>query len=169
MSVHAHARAFLSPFRGLNRWRRKPQGSFFTCCLSRNEHSSKSTPPPPNEQEDDTGVAEVKVTMPFTLKKQLVTDWENVTQEPRRLVKLPRELTAADVMKQYMDSKANRSTTQQTARAQELMDGVRIYFDKVRPGAKPSYRVVVVSCNLVVAGYSGMPSWSLPAEKWPVS
>lgn len=70
--------------------------------------------------------------MPFTLKKQLVTDWENVTQEPRRLVKLPRELTAADVMSQYMDSKAKRSTPQQTARAQELMDGVRIYFDKVR-------------------------------------
>ena len=93
--------------------------------------------PPPGEQEDDTGVAEVKVAMPFTLKKQLVTDWENVTQEPRRLVKLPRELTAADVMKQYMDSKANRSTQQQTARAQELMDGVRIYFDKARTRGQP--------------------------------
>ncbi|CAM9227841.1 unnamed protein product [Scytosiphon promiscuus] len=85
------------------------------------------------DTEDDTGVSEVKVTMPFTLKKQLVTDWENVTQEPRRLVKLPRELTAADVMAQYMESKANRSTPQQTARAQELMDGVRIYFDKALP------------------------------------
>lgn len=74
--------------------------------------------------------------MPFTLKKQLVTDWENVTQEPRRLVKLPRELTAADVMAQYMESKANRSTPQQTARAQELMDGVRIYFDKVGDGGR---------------------------------
>lgn len=95
--------------------------------------------PPPDEQEDDTGVAEVKVAMPFTLKKQLVTDWENVTQEPRRLVKLPRELTAADVMKQYMDSKANRSTPQQMARAQELMDGVRIYFDKARPGDRLSF------------------------------
>lgn len=70
--------------------------------------------------------------MPFTLKKQLVTDWENVTQEPRRLVQLPRELTAADVMLRYMHSKAERSTAQQTARAQELMDGVRIYFDKVK-------------------------------------
>ena len=90
---------------------------------------------PLDEQEDDAGVAEVKVTMPFTLKKQLVTDWENITQEPRRLVRLPRELTAADVMKQYMDSKAN-STPQQIARAQELMDGVRIYFDKVRPVAR---------------------------------
>ena len=84
------------------------------------------------DQEDDTGVAEVKVAMPFTLKKQLVTDWENVTQEPKRLVKLPRELTAADVMSQYMTSKADRSTAPQIARAQELIDGVRIYFDKVR-------------------------------------
>lgn len=83
------------------------------------------------EQEDDTGVAEVKVAMPFTLKKQLMTDWENVTQEPKRLVKLPRELTAADVMSQYMTSKADRSTAPQIARAQELIDGVRIYFDKV--------------------------------------
>lgn len=73
------------------------------------------------------------MTMPFTLKKQLVTDWENVTQEPRRLVKLPRELTAADVMQQYLDSKDNGKTpAQQAARARELMDGVRIYFDKVR-------------------------------------
>lgn len=84
-------------------------------------------------------MAEVKVAMPFTLKKQLVTDWENVTQEPRRLVKLPRELTAADVMSQYMDSKAKRSTPQQTARAQELMDGVRIYFDKVRGTGQVGY------------------------------
>lgn len=86
-------------------------------------------------QEDDTGVAEVKVAMPFTLKKQLVADWEHVTQEPRRLVKLPRELTAADVMSNYMESKAKRSTPQQTARAQELMDGVRVYFDKARCGS----------------------------------
>ena len=84
------------------------------------------------EQEDDTGIAEVKVAMPFTLKKQLVIDWENITQEPRRLVKLPRELNAVDVMAQYMDSKAKRSTPTQMARAQELMDGVRIYFDKVK-------------------------------------
>ncbi|CAM9432310.1 unnamed protein product [Ectocarpus fasciculatus] len=85
------------------------------------------------DTEDDSGVTEVKVAMPFTLKKQLVTDWEHVTQEPRRLVKLPRELTAANVMAQYMESKANRGTPQQTARAQELMDGVRIYFDKALP------------------------------------
>lgn len=89
-------------------------------------------------QEDDAGVAEVKVAMPFTLKKQLVTDWENVTHEPRRLVKLPREVTAADVMSQYMEGKAKRSTAQQTARAQELMDGVRIYFDKVSMSLRPS-------------------------------
>lgn len=86
------------------------------------------------QQEDDTGVAEVKIALPFTLKKQLLTDWENVTQEPRRLVKLPRELTAADVMAQYMESKAKRSTPAQTARAQELMDGVRNFFDKVGTG-----------------------------------
>lgn len=70
--------------------------------------------------------------MPFTLKKQLIADWENITQEPRRLVRLPRELTAARVMANYMENKAKRSTPQQTARAQELMDGVRIHFDKVR-------------------------------------
>lgn len=76
-------------------------------------------------------MAEVKVMMPFTLKKQLVTDWQSVTQD-RRFVKLPRELTAAAVMNNYMENKAKRGTPQQTARAQELMDGVRIYFDKVR-------------------------------------
>lgn len=109
--------------------------------------------PPPREQEDDTGVAEVKVAMPFTLKKQLVTDWEHVTQEPRRLVKLPRELTAANVMAQYMESKANRSTPQQTARAQELMDGVRIYFDKVTDAPSPvvchELRYFVLYCNVL--------------------
>lgn len=84
-------------------------------------------------QEDDTGLAEVKVAMPFTLKKQLVTDWERVTQD-RRFVKLPRELTAAEVLANYVETKVKRSTPQQTARAQELMDGVRVYFDKVREG-----------------------------------
>ena len=107
-------------------------------------------PPGGGEQEDDTGVAEVKVAMPFTLKKQLMTDWENVTQEPRRLVKLPRELTAADVMSQYMESKADRSTPPQIARAQELIDGVRIYFDKVRLLTVFVVVVVVVVAAVVV-------------------
>lgn len=82
-------------------------------------------------QEDDTGVAEVKVAMPFTLKKQLIMDWERVTHD-RRFVKLPRELTAAEVLSNYVETKVKRSTPQQSARAQELMDGVRLYFDKVR-------------------------------------
>ncbi|CAM9930936.1 unnamed protein product, partial [Choristocarpus tenellus] len=69
--------------------------------------------------------------MPFTLKKQLVTDWESVTQEPWRLVKLPREITASQVMERYMESKVKRGSTQQAARYQELIDGLRIYFDKV--------------------------------------
>lgn len=74
--------------------------------------------------------------MPFTLKKQLVTDWQHITQD-RRLVALPRELTAAAVMSRYMETKATRGATQQqTLRAQELMDGVRTYFDKVGGGGR---------------------------------
>lgn len=98
--------------------------------------------------------------MPFTLKKQLVTDWENVTQEPRRLVKLPRELTAADVMSQYMDNKAKRSTPQQTARAQELMDGVRIYFDKVRGTGQAGDGVPFIS-NFAISRHGPLALCSL--------
>lgn len=115
-------------------------------------------------------MAEVKVAMPFTLKKQLVTDWEHVTQEPRRLVRLPRESTVADVMSQYMESKAKRSTPPQTSRAQELMDGVRIYFDKVRTdglGAFPCHDMVAycpsahgVHCSVLARGSVAMTSES---------
>ena len=45
------------------------------------------------ELEDDAGEAVVKLTIPFSLKKQLVDDWENVTREPRHLVPLPRKPT----------------------------------------------------------------------------
>lgn len=94
--------------------------------------------------------------MPFTLKKQLVTDWENVTQEPRRLVKLPRELTAANVMSQYMEAKAKRSTPAQTARAQELMDGVRIYFDKVLVRMLLRYNMLFPAVNMIIRESRGL-------------
>jgi hypothetical protein len=50
-----------------------------------------------SSQEDDAGEAQVKLPMPFNLKKQLVDDWENITREPQMLVKLPRNPTVAQV------------------------------------------------------------------------
>lgn len=77
-------------------------------------------------QEDDT----IEVVMPFAVKKQLVTDWEHMTQEPGNLVKLPRELTAADVMAKHTESKPTRFTPEQNAPPQELIDDFRLFFYK---------------------------------------
>mmetsp|Transcript_4193 Transcript_4193/g.5406 ORF Transcript_4193/g.5406 Transcript_4193/m.5406 type:complete len:298 (-) Transcript_4193:271-1164(-) len=85
------------------------------------------------DKEDDSELPQIKLPMPFTLKKQLVDDWEFITQEPKRLVPVPREPTAADVMKQFLEMKERRGNNPHLQRFQELIDGLRIYFDKALP------------------------------------
>mmetsp|Transcript_61460 Transcript_61460/g.84466 ORF Transcript_61460/g.84466 Transcript_61460/m.84466 type:complete len:407 (-) Transcript_61460:466-1686(-) len=76
-------------------------------------------------------VAVMKIALPFTLKKQLVMDWERLSQaSPPMLVSLPRNPSVHDIIKQFLDFKAKRASTSKQLHFSELLDGLKIYFDK---------------------------------------
>ncbi|KAI8919053.1 hypothetical protein PhCBS80983_g01848 [Powellomyces hirtus] len=89
------------------------------------------------EKEDEfISRPEIRIPMPESLKAQLVEDWENVTKN-HRLVRLPREITVADILKRYKEStkdvKGKRSAKDSARNddlLQEVLDGIRTYFDR---------------------------------------
>ncbi|XP_021735059.1 protein MRG1-like isoform X1 [Chenopodium quinoa] len=83
--------------------------------------------------EKDSASAEklVKIQIPSPLKKQLVDDWEFVTQKDK-LVKLPRSPTVDDVLKKYLEYRTRKDGTITDSIA-EILNGLRCYFDKALP------------------------------------
>ncbi|KAB5547856.1 hypothetical protein DKX38_011262 [Salix brachista] len=73
----------------------------------------------------------VKIQIPSTLKKQLVDDWEFVTQQDK-LVKLPRSPNVDDILTKYLEymSKKDGMITDSIG---EILKGIRCYFDKALP------------------------------------
>ncbi|KAI8910503.1 MRG-domain-containing protein [Entophlyctis helioformis] len=78
---------------------------------------------------------EIKVTIPELLKSQLVEDWEMVTKN-HKLVPLPRETTASQVLDQFRDAirETLRKRTSREGRPDdsinEVVEGLKLYFDK---------------------------------------
>ncbi|XP_062183996.1 protein MRG1 isoform X2 [Phragmites australis] len=68
---------------------------------------------------------------PLTLKKQLVDDWEFVTQLGK-LVKLPRSPTVDDILKKYLEHRTKKDNKINDSYA-EILKGLRCYFDKALP------------------------------------
>uniref|UniRef100_A0A0E0BK19 MRG domain-containing protein n=1 Tax=Oryza glumipatula TaxID=40148 RepID=A0A0E0BK19_9ORYZ len=68
---------------------------------------------------------------PSTLKKQLVDDWEFVTQLGK-LVKLPRSPTVDDILKKYLEHRTKKDNKINDSYA-EILKGLRCYFDKALP------------------------------------
>ena len=56
-------------------------------------------------------------------------------REPYQLVPLPRDPTAASILASFLESKEEKgtSTPLQLRRFQELMEGIRMYFDRALP------------------------------------
>ncbi|XWS33557.1 hypothetical protein CRYUN_Cryun22dG0093400 [Craigia yunnanensis] len=73
----------------------------------------------------------VKIQIPSTLKKQLVDDWEFVTQQDK-LVKLPRSPNVDDILTKYLEYRAKKDGTM-TDSIGEILKGIRCYFDKALP------------------------------------
>ncbi|KAK4749420.1 hypothetical protein SAY87_026869 [Trapa incisa] len=73
----------------------------------------------------------VKIQIPLTLKKQLVDDWEFVTQQDK-LIKLPRSPTVDDILTSYLDYKSKKDAMI-TDSVGEVLKGLRCYFDKALP------------------------------------
>ncbi|KAJ6834198.1 protein MRG1-like [Iris pallida] len=70
----------------------------------------------------------VLVQFPLTLKKQLVDDWEFVTQLGK-LVKLPRSPNVDDILKRYLDYRTKKDGMVAES-VSEILKGLRCYFDK---------------------------------------
>nr|XP_010928390.2 protein MRG1 [Elaeis guineensis] len=83
--------------------------------------------------EEDTKSAEkhAMLQFPLTLKKQLVDDWEFVTQLGK-LVKLPRSPNVDDILKKYLDYRTKKDGMIAESVA-EILKGLRCYFDKALP------------------------------------
>ncbi|GMY11831.1 protein MRG1 isoform X1, partial [Fagus crenata] len=73
----------------------------------------------------------VKIQIPSTLRKQLVDDWEFVTQQDK-LVKLPRSPTVDEIMIMYIEHRVYKDGKLLDGVA-EILKGIRIYFDKALP------------------------------------
>lgn len=73
----------------------------------------------------------LKISLPGTLKKQLVDDWEFITQMGK-LVKLPRSPSAEEIIKKYIDFKTKRDGAVEDSLV-EVLNGLRSYFDKSLP------------------------------------
>ena len=61
-------------------------------------------------------------------------DWERITQiDPNMLVTLPRSPNVHDIIAEYLESKAKRTTQASQEKLSELFEGLRIYFDAALP------------------------------------
>ncbi|KAF8377598.1 hypothetical protein HHK36_030980 [Tetracentron sinense] len=84
------------------------------------------------EEKDTVSVEKLaKIQIPSTLKKQLVDDWEFVTQLGK-LVKLPRSPSVDDILKKYLDYKSKKDGMIAESIG-EILKGLRCYFDKALP------------------------------------
>ncbi|XP_022132779.1 protein MRG1 isoform X1 [Momordica charantia] len=90
------------------------------------------------KRKNDSGIKDnqsvekvIKIQIPSTLRKQLVDDWEFVTQQDK-LVKLPRTPTVDDILTKYLEFRSKRDGTI-TDSLGEVLKGIRCYFDKALP------------------------------------
>nr|XP_017184983.2 protein MRG1-like isoform X3 [Malus domestica] len=81
----------------------------------------------------DTAALEklVKIQIPSTLRKQLVDDWEFVSQQDK-LVILPRSPTVDDILQKYLDYRTKKDG-KVTDPVGEILKGIRCYFDRALP------------------------------------
>ncbi|XP_022843739.1 protein MRG1 isoform X1 [Olea europaea var. sylvestris] len=73
----------------------------------------------------------LKIQIPSTLKKQLVDDWEFITQQ-NKLVRLPRSPNVEDIIAKYLDYRSKKDGTKTDA-VGEILKGLRCYFNKALP------------------------------------
>ncbi|XP_019194919.1 PREDICTED: protein MRG1-like isoform X2 [Ipomoea nil] len=83
--------------------------------------------------EKDNASAEklIKIQIPLTLKKQLVDDWEFITQQ-NMLVKLPRSPSVDDILTNYLEH-CSKKDGMMAESVGEILNGIRSYFDKSLP------------------------------------
>ncbi|OQU84821.1 hypothetical protein SORBI_3004G129300 [Sorghum bicolor] len=83
------------------------------------------------EKEKRSSQSLLVLQFPLTLKKQLVDDWEFVSQMGK-FVKLPRSPTVDDILKKYLEHRTKKDGKINDSYA-EILKGIRCYFDKALP------------------------------------
>ncbi|XP_006652068.1 protein MRG1-like isoform X2 [Oryza brachyantha] len=91
----------------------------------------KSQPGVTEEKERKSSESLFMSHFPSTLKKQLVDDWEFVTQLGK-VVKLPRSPTVDDILAKYLEHRTKKDNKINDSYA-EILKGLRCYFDKALP------------------------------------
>ncbi|SPT15772.1 unnamed protein product [Triticum aestivum] len=86
---------------------------------------------PKHEKERRSSESLLMSQFPVTLKKQLVDDWEFVTQLGK-LVKLPRSPTVDGILTKYLEYRVKKDNKISDSCA-EVTKGLRCYFDKALP------------------------------------
>ncbi|KAI9909129.1 hypothetical protein PsorP6_015171 [Peronosclerospora sorghi] len=83
-----------------------------------------------------TASKQINIQMPFSLKKQLVEDWKNVTHAPHKLVPLPRKPNVSQIITSYLELKKSKcragdaSDEKEYKNVEGIMEGVQSYFDR---------------------------------------
>ncbi|XP_060196043.1 protein MRG1 isoform X3 [Lycium barbarum] len=105
------------------------------------KEDTKSNVPKGKKRKADSGtekgnvsaekVVKIQIQIPSTLKKQLVDDWEFITQQ-NKLVKLPRSLTVDDILTKYLEYRSKKDGMMADS-VGEILNGIRCYFDKALP------------------------------------
>ncbi|XP_023003571.1 protein MRG1-like [Cucurbita maxima] len=98
----------------------------------------KNNAPKGKKRKNDSGTKDnqsvekvIKIQIPSTLRKQLVDDWDFVTQQDK-VVKLPRTPTVDDILTKYLEYRSKRDGSI-TDSLGEVLKGIRCYFDKALP------------------------------------
>lgn len=104
----------------------------------------------------------LKISLPGMLKKQLVDDWEFITQMGK-LIKLPRSPTADEILKKYLEFKTKRDGAADDALV-EVLNGLRTYFDKSLPAMLLYPQERAQYANAVPQGSTTSPSGIYGAE-----
>lgn len=86
------------------------------------------------EEDDEEQAALSRMQIPMALKKHLVDEWNLITQDtPKRLVQLPRHVTADKIFRDFLDLKRSKVSGDNYSKYKELFEGLQIYFDKALP------------------------------------
>eukprot|EP00941_MAST-03F_sp_MAST-3F-sp1_P003862 g3862.t1 len=84
-------------------------------------------------EDEDADEAEVRIPLTFTLKKQLVVDWERIVSK-KRTIPLPRTPTVLEILDQFKDAKKKLNLGAISENAIELLcSGIAQYFDQALP------------------------------------
>ncbi|KAF0719954.1 Aste57867_675 [Aphanomyces stellatus] len=73
---------------------------------------------------------QISIPIPMTLKKILIDDWKNITQQDQ-WIDLPRSLTVHAIISNYLKDEADKGTDLETMKP--ILEGLQSYFDKALP------------------------------------